>query len=80
MRKILALISGIFKYVSSFAQTQEVEMADGLRAHGKIYVIVAIILIILAGLLGYLFLLDRKVKKIEDSLEKGSAQTQENKK
>lgn len=47
----------------------DVEMADRLRAEGKIYVIVLIILIVLAGLFIYLFLLDRKVKKLEDRLK-----------
>ena len=42
-----------------------VPMADGMRAEGKIYVVVAIVLIILIGLVMYLFLLDRKVKKLE---------------
>ena len=40
-------------------------MADGMRAEGKIYVVVAIILIVLAGLIAYLVMLDRKVKKLE---------------
>jgi uncharacterized membrane protein len=49
--------------------SQEVEMADGMRAEGKIYVIVAIVLIVLVGLLGYLFLLDKKIGRIEASLK-----------
>ncbi len=49
---------------------QEVEMADAMRAEGKIYVIVAIILIVLAGLFVYLFLLDRKITKAEKLLNK----------
>lgn len=48
---------------------QDVEMADTMRSEGKIYVIVAIILIVLAGLIFYLFTLDRKIKKIENSLK-----------
>jgi hypothetical protein len=44
----------------------EVEMADGMRSEGKIYVVVAIILIVLSGLIVYLFMLDRKVGKLED--------------
>lgn len=54
----------------SSARAQEVEMADTLRAEGKIYVIVGIILIVLAGLFVYLFLLDRKVTRIEKELNK----------
>ncbi len=53
---------------TTYAQT-EVEMADRLRAEGKIYVIVLIILIVLAGLFIYLFMLDRKVKRLEDRLK-----------
>lgn len=44
---------------------KDVPMADGMRAEGKIYVVVAIILIILIGLVTYLVLMDRKVKKLE---------------
>jgi hypothetical protein len=50
----------------------DVEMADGMRAEGKIYVVVAVILTVLTGLILYLFLLDRKVKKLEKIMsEKG---------
>lgn len=51
----------------NLAMAQEPEMADGMRSEGKIYVVVAIILVVLAGLIGYLFLLDRKVSKLEKS-------------
>jgi CcmD family protein len=44
---------------------QEIEMADSFRADGKIYVVVAIVLIILIGLFAYLFLLDKKVSDLE---------------
>lgn len=48
-----------------FAQNNNVEMADALRSDGKIYVVVAVILIILIGLLIYLFALDRRLKMLE---------------
>ena len=71
MRKLLVkLLPGLallFTATLSFAQS-EVEMADAMRSNGKIYVIVGIILIVLFGLLAYLFVLDRKVKKLEDLL------------
>ena len=44
---------------------QEVEMADSLRSSGKIYVVVAIVLVILLGLVGYLVSIDRKVSRLE---------------
>jgi CcmD family protein len=49
---------------SLFAQP-EVEMADTLRSEGKIYVVVAIMLVIFIGLIGYLFLMDRKISRLE---------------
>lgn len=42
-----------------------VEMADGLRANGKIYVVVAVLVTILIGIVLYLVRLDRKIKKLE---------------
>jgi uncharacterized integral membrane protein len=51
----------------SFAQ-DKVEMADQMRSNGKIYVIVGIILIVLSGLIVYLFVMDRKVKRLERRL------------
>lgn len=53
----------------------DVQMADGMRAEGKIYVVVAIILIVLAGLIFYLFMLDRKVKKLEKLLSSRNPST-----
>jgi hypothetical protein len=43
----------------------EVEMADKLRADGKIYVVVVVLLIILLVLFTYVILLDRKISKLE---------------
>ncbi|MDB5271274.1 MAG: hypothetical protein JWP58_4314 [Hymenobacter sp.] len=45
------------------------EMADALRANGKIYVVVAAVVIIVAGLLFYLISLDRKVSKLEKEIK-----------
>lgn len=44
---------------------QDVEMADLMRSNGKIYVVVAVLLLILLGLIAYLVVLDRKVSKLE---------------
>jgi hypothetical protein len=49
-------------------QKPAVEMADSFRADGKIYVVVAIILVILLGFIVYLFLLDKKLGKIEKQI------------
>lgn len=65
--KGIITVSLVLISLATRAQT-EVEMADGMRAEGKIYVVVAIILIVLGGLIVYLAMLDRKVKKLENLL------------
>jgi hypothetical protein len=51
-----------------FAQGSDtVEMADKMRSSGKIYVVIAVILTILAGLILYLVRLDRKITRLEQS-------------
>jgi hypothetical protein len=44
---------------------EKVQMADGLRSSGKIYVVVAVLLTVLAGLIIYVISLDRKISKME---------------
>jgi len=51
------------------AQTGPPEMADTMRSDGKIWVVIAVIGVILAGLLVYLALLDRKIGKVEKELK-----------
>lgn len=50
---------------SIFAQGNDVEMADKMRSNGRIYVVVAVILTILAGLILYVIRIDRKISKME---------------
>jgi CcmD family protein len=47
----------------------EPEMADALRASGKIYVVVLVLVIIVTGLLVYLVRLDGKVGRLEKEVE-----------
>ena len=58
--------------LASPAYSQEVEMADGMRADGKIYVVVAVLLVILIGLIAYLFMIDRKATRLEKKLDENS--------
>ena len=69
----LMLIALVFS-LPAFSQNQP-EMADTMRSDGKIYVVVAIILIVLAGIFLYLFLLDKKVKRLENHLQEKHTQT-----
>lgn len=43
----------------------DIEMADRMRAEGKIYVVVAIIGVIFAGLIVYAVSIDRKISRLE---------------
>ncbi|ATP57238.1 CcmD family protein [Pedobacter ginsengisoli] len=65
MKKIIFALMLLLSSVQLFAQSNDVEMADALRSNGKIYVVVICIVIILLGLLIYLFSLDKRLKKIE---------------
>ena len=63
IRIFLALLLTFVSHV--LPAQQQVEMADTLRSEGKIYVVVAIILVIFIGLIAYLFSIDRKVSRLE---------------
>jgi len=56
-----------------FAQqtvVNEVEMADQLRADGKIWVVVAVIATVFTGITLFLIHLDRKISKLENEIKK----------
>lgn len=66
MKRLLMLIIALFFNALVFAQeSTEVEMAEGLRSSGKIYVVVASIAVIFFGIVFYLFSLDRRLSKLE---------------
>lgn len=46
-------------------QNTDIQMADKMRAEGKIYVLVAIIGIVLGGILVYVIHTDRKISGLE---------------
>ncbi len=66
MKKLifLILLMGL-NAATVFAQQAPVEMADTMRSSGKIYVVIATIAIIFAGLAIFLFTIDRRLRKIE---------------
>ncbi|TAF47583.1 MAG: CcmD family protein [Sphingobacteriales bacterium] len=63
MKKFLLIT--IYLITSVAVKAQTVEMADVLRSSGKIYVVVATIAIIFVGLTAYLFMLDKRLTKLE---------------
>lgn len=67
MKKISSILALTLLAIPGFAQ--EVQMADTMRSEGKIYVVVAILLVILTGLIVYVFTIDRKATRLEKKLE-----------
>ncbi len=65
---LLMMFIFCFTWTLSMGQENEpVEMADTMRSNGKIFVVIAVILTILTGLILYLVRLDRKISKLEQS-------------
>lgn len=58
-----------FLFTSILVNAQEQQMADGMRADGKIYVVIAILCVIFGCVVVYLLRIDRKVKKLEEELK-----------
>ena len=67
--KIVAMkkLSFIFYFLlfTLIVNAQDVTMADVMKENGKIYVVIAVMLTILAGLVLYLVRLDRKISRLE---------------
>ncbi|MDN5215697.1 CcmD family protein [Fulvivirgaceae bacterium BMA12] len=47
----------------------EVEMADEMRKSGKIYVVVLVLSVVMGGILTYVIVIDRKLKKLEREIK-----------
>ncbi len=64
-----AIITSLFLFahqlIAQNSGQPPVEMADALRASGKIYVVVVVLAIIFAGIITFLLLIDRRLKKLE---------------
>jgi hypothetical protein len=79
MKKLQYLLSSIyFLMISVACAAQDTagnndvpQMADGLRASGKIYVVVAVVVTILAGVIIYLVQIDKKISRMEKEGKSG---------
>ncbi|MBW0179337.1 CcmD family protein [Sediminibacterium sp.] len=70
MNKLLQRISFILfaLFLTTSASAQEVAAeTDIMRSNGKIYVVMAVVITIVAGLFIYVASLDRKISKLEKS-------------
>jgi hypothetical protein len=65
MKKLsLSIALILMSTLNIFAQS-DIDMATGLRSSGKIYVVVLVMLVLFFGVASYLFILDRKITKLE---------------
>ncbi len=78
VKKLLLALTAIIVFVPAFAQQKfqqqagsDVGMADTMRSNGRIYVVVAVMLTILIGLILYLVRIDKKLSKWEKTEGKG---------
>jgi len=69
-RTLKFLLLATFWMSSQQLFAQDAEMADAMRSEGKIYVVVAIILTIFAGLILLLVRMDRKLQRLEKQIDK----------
>jgi hypothetical protein len=71
MNKLYKILGAIVSLLGSFilVAQSKVEMADGFRADGKIYVVIAVLVTILAGLFYTLVRIDKRITKLEKEVE-----------
>ena len=67
--KLIIAAALLFIQQLAFAQTNSVDMADEMHSNGKIYVVVAVLVVILIGILAYLINTELKLKRLEQEFE-----------
>ncbi|MBK6936965.1 MAG: CcmD family protein [Chitinophagaceae bacterium] len=65
INQLILLLATVLFSVPLFAQGEKTGMADVMRSNGRIYVVVAVVLTILIGLIVYVVRIDRKLSKLE---------------
>lgn len=65
MKSILTLLFALLFSLSAMAQG-DMPTGDIFRSHLKMYVVVAVLLIIFSGIIVFLFSLERRIKALEE--------------
>jgi CcmD family protein len=64
------IVAVFFAFVSIIVKAQDTVVAapenDLMRSHGRIYLVMTIVLVLIAGLLLYLISIDKKISKLEN--------------
>ena len=66
--RILSLVLSFF--LPLLTQAQAPEMADDMRSNGKIYIVLACVLLVLGGMLAFLLILEGRLSKLEKEEKK----------
>jgi hypothetical protein len=64
-KPILSFVVLLLAGTSMAQGSDKIEMAEQMMASGKIYVVIAVLLLIFLGIVVYLISLDRKIGKLE---------------
>ena len=69
--KILSILLSLGILTTKAQQTAQTSttMADEMRSNGKIFVVVAVLLTILIGLISYVIRIDKKVSRLEKDIK-----------
>jgi hypothetical protein len=70
MKKMIGIAFALLLVINPTLFAQDAQMADTMRADGKIYVVVAIIVVIFGGLIALVAMTDRKITALEKRKEK----------
>lgn len=69
MKRIIAIFIFLFFAIALYAQNDNAvnvqQVPTGMRADGKIWVVMAVCVTILLGLIAYVIRLDRKISRLE---------------
>ncbi len=63
--KFYFLLLFFLPVLQAMAQPAEPEMADALRSSGKIFVVLACVLLVLAGMVAFLLVLEKRISRLE---------------
>ena len=68
---LLRILSLVLSFLLPLlSQAQAPEMADEMRSNGKIYIVLACVLLVLGGMLTFLLILESRLSKLEKGEKK----------
>jgi len=70
IKKIIAFVFLLIAFSGNAQSVSQPAMADALREDGKIYVVISVIAIIFLAIIVFLILLERKIRSLENKINK----------